>query len=108
MMVLLSLVPSLPLLPALLTVQDPDTWPTLPHRLPSSLCVSDTFSALPTAPTSMRRAVLGRPGSPRPDPKSIPPQAPRLPTIHNYDDSEVNGAVCLHLRPLQAVIRHLV
>ena len=108
MMVLLSLVPSLPLLPALLTVQDPGTWPTLPHRLPSSLCVSDTFSALPTAPTSMRRKVLGRPGSPRPGPESIPPQAPRLPTIHNYDDSEVNGAVYLHLRPLQAVIHHLV
>ena len=26
----------------------------------------------------------------------------------NYDDSEVNGAVCLHLRPLQAVLHHLV
>ena len=46
LVVLLSLVPSLPLLPALLTVLGPGTCPTLPHRLPSSLCVSDTFGAL--------------------------------------------------------------
>ena len=89
LVVLLSLVHSLFLLPALLTVLGPGTCPPPcpPALSPSSLCMSDTFEYTKRPrPPSLRRKVLSRPGSPRPRPRAPasprrPLPAPRLPAL---------------------------